>query len=375
MTGRQPVRERESMGQRDIFVVANSVDELGGVTSWAHQMARHFTERGHRLHVIGVTPSGTPHDLGELPYPTTTLYDGQPPAPGRAREASRREKATVLSGLFRAARPGAVVIVAQVWAMEWVNAADTTGLTVIGMSHESYETSRASSRFRRVLRHYRDVDRMLVLTREDADLWIGQGLNNTSFMPNAVPWLPDEPSPRTEKAVISIGRLSDEKGVDLLLDTWSEVAPRHPDWVLRIYGSGEDEEVSRRHCASLGLDGSVRWMGRTGDVQGALRGGSVFALSSRGEGFPLALLEAMAMGVPCAAFDCAPGVHEIVTDGENGLLAPPGNTGELARKLDRLMSDGELRDRMGEMAREVVRRYGTTEIVDRWEALFSFLER
>jgi glycosyltransferase involved in cell wall biosynthesis len=116
-------------------------------------------------------------------------------------------------------------------------------------------------------------------------------------------------------------------------------------------------------------------MGRTADVPAALREASVFALSSRGEGFPLALMEAMAMAVPCAAFDCAPGVHEIVTDGEDGLLAPPGNTAELARKLDLLMSDKALRDRLGDRARENVRRYGTAEIVDRWENLFAFLER
>lgn len=106
--------------------------------------------------------------------------------------------------------------------------------------------------------------------------------------------------------------------------------------------SGEDEELLRKQCTALGLDASVSWMGRTHDVPGALRGGSVFALSSRGEGFPLALMEAMAMGVPCVAFDCAPGVHEIVRDGEDGLLAAPGNTGELARRLDRLMADKAL---------------------------------
>lgn len=81
------------------------------------------------------------------------------------------------------------------------------------------------------------------------------------------------------------------------------------------------------------------------------------------------------MGVPCVAFDCAPGVHEIVRDGEDGLLVAPGNTGELARKLDLLITDKTLRDRMGDRARQNIRRYGTAEIVDRWEALFSFLER
>ncbi|MER6092715.1 glycosyltransferase [Streptomyces bluensis] len=367
--------------QRDIFLVANSVNELGGVASWSHQMARLLTERGHRLHVVGITPPEIAMELGDLPYPTTTLYDGheahdgRPPRLGRARHASMRAKAARLTALFQAARPGAIVIVTQVWAMEWVELADTTGLTVIGMSHESYEYSKKSSRFRRVLKHYEKADRMLVLTREDADLWIGQGLNNTSFMPNPLPFIPAAPSPRTEKAVVSIGRLHDQKGIDMLLDTWAEVAPRHPDWTLRIYGSGEDEEALRTQCTALGLDDSVAWMGRTSDVPGALRGASVFVQSSRGEGFPLALMEAMASAVPCAAFDCAPGVHEIIRDGEDGLLAAPGNTGELARRLDTLMSDKQVRDRMGDAARVNIQRYTTDEIVRRWEELFGFLER
>ncbi|MFF3481672.1 glycosyltransferase [Streptomyces sp. NPDC002701] len=361
--------------RRDVFFVSNSVDELGGVTSWSHQMARLFTGRGHRVHVVGITPPAVAQDLGTVPYPTTTLYAGQPPSPGRAREASIREKAARLTALFGAARPGAVVIVTQVWAMEWVARADTRGLTVIGMSHESFAYSRASSRFHRVRRWYRDVDRMLALTREDADLWIGQGMNNASFMPNPLPFMPEVPSARTENVVVSIGRLHDQKGIDMLLDTWAEIAPRHPDWRLRIYGSGEDEEILKKQCTALGLDGCVDWMGRTGDVPAALRGGSVFAQSSRGEGFPLALMEAMATAVPCAAFDCAPGVREIVRDGEDGLLAALGNTGELARRLDTLMSDKEVRDRMGDAARVNIRRYAATEIVNRWEGLFGFLER
>ncbi|MFM9367050.1 glycosyltransferase [Streptomyces sp. Da 82-17] len=380
--------------QRDVFFVNNSVNELGGITSWSHQMARLFTERGHRVHVIGITEPAEPQDIGtDLPYPTTTLYDEHPPRVGpargirgrlnlaerrlrAAREAGMHEQAAKLTALFRRARPGAVVIVTQVWAMEWVTLADTGGHTVIGMSHESFAYTRASSRFGRVKRFYKDVDRMLALTREDADLWIRKGgMDNASFMPNPLPFFPEVPSPRTEKVVTSIGRLHDQKGIDMLLDTWAEVAPLHPDWRLRIYGSGEDEEMLKAQCTALGLDGSVEWMGRTGDVPGALRGGSVFVQSSRGEGFPLALMEAMAAAVPCAAFDCAPGVHEIVQDGEDGLLAGLGNTGELARRLDTLMSDKELRDKMGDLARQNIQRYTTDEIVRRWEELFAFLER
>ncbi len=376
---------------RDIFFVANEVDEMGGVASWQHQMAALFHERGHQVHVVGIAPANVPAGRENLPYPTTTLYGVRPASPvkprGRARlnpaahrqEAARREamrtQAAKLSALFRAARPGAVIIVTQVWAMEWVALADTAGHLVIGMSHESFEASRKSSRFARVQTFYRDVDRMLVLTGEDADRWIRAGMNNVGFMPNPLPLTTDTPSRREEKVVVSVGRLSPEKGVDMLLEAWAEAAATRPEWILRIYGTGEEEAALHKQCAELGLSGSVEWPGRTTDVPGVLRGASIFVQSSRSEGFPLTILEAMTFGVPCVAFDCAPGVHEIIADGEDGLLVRPGNTSEFARQLGRLMDDRELRDRMGERARVQVERYAPQTIVQRWEELFDFLER
>ncbi|WP_369778771.1 glycosyltransferase [Streptomyces sp. R33] len=385
----------EQPGGRDVFIVSNSVDELGGVTTWSHQMARLFTDRGHRVHIVGIAPVAEeirqklPQDL---PYAMTTLYDAHPPkarrlrgikgrlnAPERRRQAARRAKmrakAERLNELFRAARPGAVVIVTQVWAMEWVALADTKGLGVIGMSHESFEASQKSTRAERVRRYYPEVDRLLVLTPEDADLWIRAGMENVGSMPNPLPFMPDSPAPRTEKVVASVGRLAFEKGVDLLLDAWAEAAPQHPDWVLRIYGAGVEEPALRAHATTLGLDDSVEWMGSTDDVLGALRGASVFAQASRAEGFPITLLEAMAAGLPVTAFDCAPGVREIVEHGEDGLLARLGNTMELAGHLDVLMSDRGLRDRLGDNAFRSVQRYSSAEITDRWEELFAFLER
>ncbi|MER6129553.1 glycosyltransferase family 4 protein [Streptomyces sp. NPDC001795] len=377
------------MTQREIIFVANEVNELGGVGRWQAQMARLFAERGHRVKVIGISPADVPMDLGgNPPFEMQTLYDRRPPVRRRPhtpfgrwdpalrrQEADRRAAAERLSRVFRAARPGAVIIVTQVWAMEWVALADTAGHPVIGMSHESFEASRRSSRFERVQKYYGGVDRLLVLTQEDADLWVGEGLNNVGFMPNPLPVTPRSPSPRTEKVVASIGRLSHAKGVDLLLDVWAESAPRQPGWILRIYGAGDHEDALRQQCTELGLDDSVEWAGQTDDVTGALGRSSVLVQSSRGEGFPLVLLEAMACGVPCAAFDCSPGVREIVRDGEDGLLARHGNTSELARHLVRLMADENLRDTMGERARENVGRFAPEVITRRWEELFDFLER
>jgi len=380
-------------GSRDIFIVSNSTDELGGVTGWMHRTAQLFQEAGHRVHTVGVHAAERKMALPDPPgYPVTALYPAHPPTPwaprglrdrfriparrAEARRVVRKRRAVDrLSEIFRAARPGGVVIVTQVWAMEWVGEADTAGLRVIGMSHESYDYSRASHRYRWIRNHYPALDHWLVLTAEDADKWAGDGMNNVGFMPNALAGLPDVPSPRREKSVASIGQLTDQKGIDVLLDAGALVARQRPDWRLDGYGTGEDEAELRTLCTALGLDGSVDWRGRTDDVPGALADSSVFVQSSRGEGFPLALLEAMASGVPCAAFDCAPGVREIIRDGEDGLLAPAGDIGALADRLLRLTGNPRMRDAMGDRARANVQRFSEAETMGRWEELFALLER
>jgi glycosyltransferase involved in cell wall biosynthesis len=383
---------------RDVFLVANAADELGGVAGWTHRMAGLFAERGHRVQVIGIAPV-IPELRRELPpglpYRVRTLYRAHPGVawyprrhawsvarhPGRAatevrRRAGRREAVRQLSELFRSAEPGGVVITTQVWAAEWVSRADTAGLLTIGMSHESFAATEASGRYARVRRYYAGMDRLLALTQQDADEWVRiGGMNHCGAMPNPLPFTPAAQAPRRAKVVAAIGRLSYEKGFDLLLESWARVAPKAPDWRLRIYGVGPEEAALRAASARLGIADSVSFEGRTDDVEGVLQQSSVLAQASRAEGFPMTLLEAMACGVPCVAFDCAPGVREIVTDGEDGLLATPGDVYTFADRLTALITDEGLRDRLGERAFGSVRRFAPAEIVDRWERLFALLER
>ena len=379
---------------RDIILVCNSEQELGGLTTWIHHIAQLFADRGHSVRVVGVTPPTVrdtrPRELG---YPTETLCPEGLPGRTRARggplrrldlaarragarrEAVRTQAVERLNTLFRAARPGAVVIVAQVWAMELVVDADTTGLKVIGMSHESFEATKATSRFLRVQRYYADVDRLLALTQQDADAWARQGMSSVSAMPNPLPLTAEHTAPRTAKVVMSLGRLSHEKGYDMLLDAWAQVAPRAADWTLRIYGDGEEREALKAQCAALGLQDSVDFAGRTGDVASALRGSSVLVQPSRAEGFPLTLLEAMAHGIPCVSFDCAPGVREIIEDEVDGLVVQPGDVDAFARAVSRLIDDRELRERLGDRAFQEVQRFAPETIAVRWEQLFDFLYR
>jgi glycosyltransferase involved in cell wall biosynthesis len=367
---------------RDVFIVCNNFEELGGLQRWVDHVGRLFTERGHRVHVIGVTHAEQPHDYGrDLPYSRTVLHDDPLPRRregrlrGMRRRSVQRRGAATLSRLFRAARPGGVIIAAQVWAMEWVALADTAGMPVIGMSHESYQATKTSSRYARVKRYFAGAHRFLVLSTADADSWARDQMSNADVMPNPLHVTPSAHPDLTRPVVALLGRLSFEKGQDMMLEAWAEVTGRFPDWRLRLYGSGPDEEALRRQAAELGLTSTVEFRGTTADVEGALNDASIFALSSRVEGFPMSVMEAMAYGLPTVAFDCAPGVRELITHEADGLIVPPGNTMAFAEELARLMGDEGLRVKLGTRARSSVQRFSAGVVMDRWERMFSLVDR
>ena len=355
---------------RSIFLISDSVNELGGITTWLRVTARLFKERGHKPHVIGIALPQTRQNFAQdIPCPVSTLYDTFPLQGGRHAGVDK------LSALFRAASSNGIIIVAQVWAMEWVRLADTAGMPIVGMSHESYEYSRRCSRLCRIRKCYAEVDKMLVLTREDADLWAKNGIDRVDYVTYPVPIWAAVASPLANKVVVSIGRLHHQKGIDMLLDAWALVTNRRSGWRLKIYGAGPDEALLKARCSQLGLDRTVDWMGHINDVSDALHGASMFVQSSRGEGFPFALLEALAFGVPCVAFDCAPGVREIIRSGDDGMLIPPGDIVGLADRIELLISNNNVRNAMGQRARDNVRRFSAGEYIQRWEELFSALDQ
>ncbi|MBO3740471.1 glycosyltransferase [Actinoplanes flavus] len=379
---------------RDIFIICNSVNELGGLTQWVHDISRLFTARGHRVRLIGVEPATDYRDFGsDLPYPTFTLHEDHLPRrrkatgaallnPGRSLMLRKRQQifeggVRRLNELLRTAEsPGAVVIASQVWAGEWVAAADTTGMQVIGMSHESFEACRNSSRYNRVLKFYGGMDIHLSLTDADADAWARAGMSNVGAMPNPLMTVPKTLPTLDEKTVVTLRRLSHDKGIDMLIEAWAQVGPQHPDWRLKIFGAGPDEQALRTQARSLGLDDTALFQGKTSDIDGALSSASVYALPSREEGFPIAVMEAMAYGLPTVAFDCAPGIRELIDDEvSGGLVVTPGNVSGFAIGLNRLIEDRELRVRLGSAGRESVQRFSPDSIVDRWESLFALLDR
>ena len=129
-----------------------------------------------------------------------------------------------------------------------------------------------------------------------------------------------------------MGRFKYQKGFDMLVDAFAGVAERHPDWRLRIVGHGHLREPLQERIDALGLGDSVELAGPTDDVPGEMARASIYALSSRFEGFPLVLIEAMSKGMAIAAFDCPTGPAEIIDDHRNGLLVPALDTPALTAR-------------------------------------------
>jgi glycosyltransferase involved in cell wall biosynthesis len=176
----------------------------------------------------------------------------------------------------------------------------------------------------------------------------------------------------TPPAIVAMGRLVWQKGFDTLLRSLPGI--KHPCRLL-ILGEGEDEDALRALSSKLGVDNRVSFTGFLSNPYPTLSAASVFVLSSRFEGFPNALLEAMSLGVPSVSTRCPSGPEEIITDGVNGFLVPVEDPVALAGAIDRLLGDPELRSKMGCAGRESVQTLDAPNIVRRYEALFEEVAR
>jgi glycosyltransferase involved in cell wall biosynthesis len=193
-----------------------------------------------------------------------------------------------------------------------------------------------------------------------------------AFLPNP---LADSPSSEifafASPTVITVGRLVEQKGIDVLLAAWAKVAASLPDWRLALVGDGPLADELKEQASKLGIEGNVDWVGHVSDPFPLLRGAKLFVMTSRFEGTPNALLEAMACGLPAVVSDASPGPCELIGADESraGLIVPVEDANATADAILRLVRDDALRRRFGLAARERVRSHDADHAIDAWLSL------
>lgn len=214
----------------------------------------------------------------------------------------------------------------------------------------------------------------IVVQTEAVAGWARGLCSHVEVIPNFVQRGPRLASPgvgRGPRRLVAMGRLVPAKGFDLLIEAFARVTSSHPDWSLVILGDGPERAHLEAMISELRLHHRVLMPGRVTDPAPYLTASHVFVLSSRYEGFPNALLEAMACGLPAVAFDCPSGPADIIAHGYNGLLVRAGDVVELAAALDCTMGSASERVRLGQNALEVAVRLAPEPILARWSALLA----
>ncbi|MFI8365881.1 glycosyltransferase [Streptomyces sp. NPDC085466] len=190
-----------------------------------------------------------------------------------------------------------------------------------------------------------------------------------SPMPNCIPAHEGQMSTGDNKIVVTAGLLKPHKGFADLIEAFSSVAPRHPDWSLRIYGSGPERANLRKKIDESGSNNQVFLMGPATPVTPEFAKGSIFVLPSHLEAFGNVTVEAMAAGLPAVCYDAPHGPRNIIKQGEDGYVVPLGDKKALAEHIEKLMADEDLRRKMAAAAVANVVRFHEAATAARFEEL------
>ncbi len=172
------------------------------------------------------------------------------------------------------------------------------------------------------------------------------------------------------RRLVAMGRLVPQKGFDLLIAAFAQLATRHTEWRLDVFGEGPQRDALQQQIRQLDLAGRIHLPGWTDDPASEFARADLFVLSSRYEGFPNVVLDAMACGIPVVSFDCPTGPAEIIRHQIDGLLVEPQDVDALAGALDELMASDRTRQEYAGRAAEVTNRFSEATFHARWDGVF-----
>jgi glycosyltransferase involved in cell wall biosynthesis len=352
----------------------------GGAERAATGLANHLVARGRSVALVTLEPAGAVPFYPLDPRIELIRLDALGGANIVDRAGRVVGRIVALRKLARRLDPHAVVSFMDTLNTAVLMATRGLGIPVAVAERTDPAAHRARlGRAKSVLRTlaYRFADRIVVQTERIGRQFGWASRDRLVVIPNAIApsasaAAPATPGPDGRFRLIGVGRLDAGKQFDLAVAAFAELAPRFPDWDFAIWGEGPEDGRLRADIAARGLTGRVFLRGLTRDIQAELCRAHVMAFPSRYEGFPNALGEAMACGLPCVGFADVNGVADMIRDGETGVLAPPprGAAG-FAGGLAELMADPGKRARMGAAARARAALWAPEKIYPLWTGLLD----
>ncbi len=347
----------------------------GGAERVLVNMANHWVSRGHHVSVLtlqGEHPIFFPlHDPVRVRQLGVAAVSTNPVAA----IAGNARRIRCLRAAIAGSAPDAVISFTTEVNVLTLFATRGSKVPVFVEEHTDPAVSREPAVWRWLRsRTYGWATNVVVLSDEASAFFPPRIRTRTRVIPNAIATGAGRQVPRSgagARQLVALGRLDAVKGFDRLLEVFAEIAPVCPAWRLAIWGEGPERETLTALRERLGLADRVSLPGATTDPGEVLRAADLFVMTSRREGFPMALGEALACGLPAVSFDCPSGPRQLIRHEIDGLLVPDGDRDGLAQALCRLMCDDDLRARFAARAPEVVDRFGADRVMGLWETMIG----
>ena len=356
----------------------------GGAERVTANLANHWAAKGWQITIVTLAPQSLDfYELHPVVGRIALNQTGDSPNPllGIWHNLSR---AWALRRVLRAVRPD--LALSMMSTVNVLLALAAWGLPVCAIGSERTHPPQCPlgwgwNGLRRYL--YGRLAAVTALTTESAEWLQAQTrARRVPVIPNAASWPLPEQAPRLDpgsvgvpgrQRLIAVGRLSLEKGFDLLIAAFAMLAGRYPHWELVILGEGSLRSALQAQIDAADLRQQVFLPGPAGNIGPWYASADLYVMSSRFEGFPNTLAEAQAYGLPAVSFDCDTGPRDIIRHEVDGLLVAAGEVAGLTAALERLMGDADLRRRFSERAVEARERFSMEKIAGLWEALFAEL--
>ncbi len=352
---------------KNICFLIGNLNNSGGTERVTSIIANELSKQGYAISILSLTDGSTPFFELESTIQTYSLYPQKIsfkrhflPVIWKIRQFVKQQKIDTL------------VVVDSIACTFTVPALFGLNVQHICWEHFNFNSNNGV-KFRDIGRQWaaKYCDYIVTLTQRDKKLW-QQGLNNINAnvvtIGNPSPYENIQHSPSiSDRVILAVGRLTKQKGFDILLEAWAQVCSVNTDWTLRIVGDGENAVALKNQAKALGVEMHVDFIAATKYIEHYYQTSSFYCLSSRFEGFGMVILEAQSFGLPVISFDCDCGPRDLINDNINGWLIENGDTEGLAKQLlDSISLDEDSYIKMSKQSQMSSKRFSVSNITQRW---------